>query len=96
MMSQARGYINSIIGMMNKMETPQRLYFMHYQVYQPAAEVEGQYSNDDRQKYPRIEPVNKTETSVKTPVRQFDDQHGQSRMNNEMDYGKNKIDTRVS
>src|SRR5690606_21221348 len=73
------------------MKTPKHTYFMHDQVYQPAAEVQGQHTNHYRHADTGIEPINQAEVLVHTPVRQLDDKNSQKRMYHQMKEGKPKV-----
>ena len=46
MMTQTCGYIYIGIAVMNKMKAPQKAILVHNIMYQPAAEIESQHTNE--------------------------------------------------
>ena len=91
MMTQTCRYIHIGIAVMNKMKAPEKAILVHNIMYQPATEIECQHTYDNGTKNISIGPIYNSETIVLAPVRQFDNQNGNSCMQDEMQDGKYEI-----
>lgn len=93
MMTKAGGHIHIGITVMNEVETPEEFVFVHDQVYEPAAEVERQYTDEYGNEGTGVEPIDQSELIGQAPVGEFYDQYGQSGMQDEVYYGKYEVHT---
>ena len=91
-MSQPGCDVNIIVAVMYQVEAPEEAAFVHHKMYQPAAEIECQYTDDDGQQHIGMKPVHQPEGCIAAPVAKQNDQYSQCRVNNKMYNGKTKID----
>ena len=91
MVTKAGGYIHISICMMDQVKTPEKWNLMHGKVYQPAAEIKRQYSDQNSYAHIGIEPINHSKLLVPAPVGERNNKYGQESVNDQMNTGKNKI-----
>ena len=91
MVAQPGGHIDIGIAVVNKVEAPEEFVFVHHEVHEPAAEVEGQHTDEYSDQCAGMEPVDQSELIGQAPIGQFHDQYGESGMQDEMQYGKEEV-----
>lgn len=90
-MPQPGGDIHIGIAVVDQVKAPEEFIFMHDQVHQPAAEIEGEHADYNRYQGTGMEPVYESELLLQAPVGYFNNDQGQPGMQNQVHYGKEKI-----
>lgn len=91
-MTESGGHIHIGIAVMNEVEAPEEFVLVHHQVYEPAAEVEGEYADEDGNEGAGVEPIDQSELVRQAPVGKFYDQYGQSGMQDQVQYSEEEVD----
>lgn len=92
-MTKSGGHVHIGIAVMDEVEAPEEFVLVHHQVYEPAAEVEGQYADEYSDQCAGMEPIDQSELMAQAPVGEFYDQYGQSGMQDQVQYGKEEVHT---
>jgi hypothetical protein len=90
-MTKTRGHIHTVITMVYQVKPPERPALVHHEVYQPAAEVECQHTDEDRKQDAGIEPIDETELLLQAPIGKLDNENSEERVYDEVNDGEPEI-----